>query len=169
MKNINLSHFVPFELYINPETNLIEQADALELKYNTRKLFDMKEVIYDKKWLEKQENNFDLYYMYRNLIREQDKELFEQHNIRFDITIIPPKKLGKELVKTAGHFHPKIEGEMSYPEVYEVMHGEGLYLLQKEELTRTGEIELIIIAAHAGDQILIPCLRNKDKQILDVS
>ncbi|MFW9924287.1 MAG: glucose-6-phosphate isomerase family protein [Candidatus Thorarchaeota archaeon] len=115
----------------------------------------MKEVIFDQHWFEDLRGDFNLYYMYRDFTREKDKELFQKNNIRFDVTIIPPNKIGKEYVKTAGHFHPEIKEGISYPEVYEVMHGEGIYLLQNEKIINN-TIELIIVEGVAGDQILIP-------------
>ena len=131
---IELSQFVPYSMKLNKETSMIIEAGAIEPIYATRKLFDMKEVIYDKQWLENQKENFDLYYMYRDLTRDEDKPLYQQHKIRFDVTIIPPNTLGKEFIKTAGHFHPEAKEGFSFPEVYEVMHGEGVYILQKDKV-----------------------------------
>ena len=155
MTIINLSEYVPYELEVNKSTGLIVKADNIPLKYATRKVADMSSVAYDQEWLKETQNTIDLYYMYRDFTREEDKELFKQHNIRFDITIIPPFKLGKELVKTAGHFHPEIKQGVSYPEVYEVMHGHGIYLLQNQSIMND-KIEIIIIKGKKGDQILIP-------------
>ena len=165
MTALNLSDFVPYELEIDPVTNKIIKAGNIDPVFSTRKLFDMKDVIYDIEWLTQQQENFDLYYMYRDLTRKEDKELFQKHNIRFDVTIIPPKFLGKEYVKTAGHFHPEAKEGYCFPETYEVMHGEGLYLLQKTKrnLTRKEKkanvmnpVEIIVIPAKAGDQVMIP-------------
>ncbi len=165
MATIDLSNFVPYELLIDSETNKVVKAGDIEATFSTRKLLDMKDVIYDQEWLGGQKENFDLYYMYRDLTRAEDKELFQNHNIRFDVTIIPPKFLGKEYNKTAGHFHPNAKEGYSFPEVYEVMHGKGLYLLQKpkKELTRKEKranvlnpVEIIVISAKAGDQVMIP-------------
>ncbi|MEA2070356.1 MAG: glucose-6-phosphate isomerase family protein [Asgard group archaeon] len=157
MSTIDLSFFVPFSLELDSETNLIMKADNIPLEYNTRKLLDMKKVIFDQTWLMQQEDNFDLYYMYRDFTKGKDKILFQDQNVRYDITIIPPRKLGKEYVKTAGHFHPEAEDKHCYPEVYEVMNGKGLYLLQRRpEDTTEEEIEIIIIEGTKGDQILIP-------------
>ncbi|MHA1220341.1 MAG: glucose-6-phosphate isomerase family protein, partial [Candidatus Heimdallarchaeota archaeon] len=124
--------------------------------YSTRKLFDMKEVIYDLDFLETQEEDLDLYFMYRDLTREEDKAIFQQNSVRFDVTIIPPKMLGREFVKTAGHFHPEVKKDISYPEVYEVMYGKAFYLLQKQTKKKRERLELIVIHAKAGDQVLIP-------------
>lgn len=157
MSTIDLSQFVPYNLKMNKETSMIVDAGEIKPTFATRKLFDMKEVIYDKQWLENQEDNFDLYYMYRDLTRQEDKTIFQEHKVRFDVTIIPPNTLGKEYIKTAGHFHPEAKENFSFPEVYEIMNGEGIYLLQKDKANaKTNETEVIIIKALAGDQVLIP-------------
>ncbi len=117
-----------------------------------RWLFDMKEVIYDQSWLAGAKN-FELYFMYRDLFlsREDEKKLHEQ-GIRYDITIIPPGMLGGEYVKTAGHYHPLVpKGRITYPELYEVLDGEALYLLQKQDGS-----DVVAVNASAGDKVLIP-------------
>ncbi len=155
MVNTNLSKFVPFELLLDNNSKKLGKAGDIELDFAVRKLFDMKEVIYDQNWVNQQENDFDLYYMYRDLTRKQDKTIYQKNNVRFDVTVIPPQTLGKELVKTAGHFHPDAKEGISFPEVYELMNGEGIYLLQKDSV-ENNTIEIIVVKAKAGDQILIP-------------
>jgi glucose-6-phosphate isomerase len=119
---------------------------------DVRWLYDMKEVLYDKGWLAQTEN-IELYYMFRDLFlsRSDEQKLIEQ-GLRYDITIIPPRALGKEYVKTAGHYHPLVPGAaVSYPELYEVIEGEGVYLLQKQDGS-----DVVAISASAGDKVLIP-------------
>ncbi len=153
--NTNLSKYVPYELLLDINSKKLSKAGDIELDFAVRKLFDMKEVIYDQKWVNRQEKNFDLYYMYRDLTRTQDKEIFQENNVRFDVTVIPPQTLGSEFVKTAGHFHPDAKEGVGFPEVYELMFGEGIYLLQKDSI-ENNIIEIMIVKAKAGDQILIP-------------
>jgi glucose-6-phosphate isomerase len=119
---------------------------------DVRWLYDMKEVLYDKSWLVQAEN-MELYYMFRDLFlsRSDEQKLIEQ-GLRYDITIIPPRALGREYVKTAGHYHPLVPGAtVSYPELYEVIEGEGVYLLQTQD---GGDV--VAISASAGDKVLIP-------------
>ena len=117
-----------------------------------RWLFDMKEVIYDQSWLESAEN-FKLYFMYRDLfLSRADEKMLQEQGIRYDITIIPPGMLGREYVKTAGHYHPLIPGgRITYPELYEVLEGEALYLLQKQDGS-----DVVAVNASQGDKVLIP-------------
>lgn len=119
---------------------------------DVRRLFDMKEVIFDKDWLARAED-FDLYYMYRDLyLSRADKDRLLMQGLRYDITIIPPGMLGCEYIKTAGHYHPNVpEGNVTYPELYEVLEGEALYLLQNLDHS-----DVVVVYATAGDKVLVP-------------
>ena len=87
-------------------------------KPDIRYLDDMREVLYDKKWAKKAPN-LELYYMYRGLKKK--------NGLRYDITLISPQMLGKEFVKTKGHEH------LNLGEVYIVLEGEAIFLIQKRE------------------------------------
>jgi len=136
------------------EHRLLEFAGK-EVEPDIRKLEDMKEVVYDKKWLDTTHNT-DLYYMYRELYYSQkDHNLMKEYNLRYDITIIPPSNLGIEYVKTAGHYHPLIDSiNYTYPEVYEVLRGTAHYLLQKLENSIITDV--ILIEAVEGDKVIVP-------------
>lgn len=119
---------------------------------DVRWLFDISDVLCDRDWAKTAEN-VELYYMYRDLyLSRKDRDLLQDQKLRYDITIIPPRTLGCEFVKTAGHYHPKVAGsEITYPEVYEVLEGEATYLLQKED----GR-DVVVLRAVANDKVLIP-------------
>ncbi len=106
---------------------------------NVRKLFDIKEVIYDKEWLEKQKN-IELYYMYRNVAKGKNIEKIENLGLRYDVTVIPPSMLGCEFVKTAGHYHPLATNRLSYPEIYQILQGEAVFLIQKIKRNKVREV-----------------------------
>ena len=70
----------------------------------------MREVIFDQNWLAGAEDT-ELYYMYRDLfLSRADREQLLKQDVRYDITIIPPNWLGREYVKTVGHYHPLVPG-----------------------------------------------------------
>jgi len=125
------------------------------IKANVRMLSDMKDVIYDHDWISHAEN-VELYYMYRELsLSKKDALLIKEHGLRFDITVIPPRMLGCEYVKTAGHYHPLVPGtNFTFPEIYEVLGGEAHYLLQKPD--GEGIEDVIMIKACQGDKVIIP-------------
>lgn len=125
------------------------------IKPSIRRLSEMREVVYDKTWLQRS-NDIDLYYMYRDLaINENERRIIHRNNLRYDITIIPPLRLGCEYVKTAGHYHPQVTGtDVSYPEIYEVLEGKAHYLLQKVKDSRI--LDVILIEAKRNDKVIIP-------------
>jgi len=123
-----------------------------KLEPDIRRLADMSDVIYDREWL-KGAQSFDLYYMFRDLyLSRADMEKLLQQRLRYDITVIPPGMLGCEYMKTAGHYHPLApQSRISYPEIYEVLEGEALYLLQKQDLS-----DVVAVYANAGDKVVVP-------------
>jgi len=128
----------------------------LEVKPAVRRLSDMKEVLADKRWLNTAAD-MDMYYMYRDVgLNPTDRQKIKLVGLRYDVTIIPPNKIGKEYVKTFGHYHPKIKGHgISYPELYQVSAGRAHYLLQKRG--SSGELEdAYSVKAAKKDIVLIP-------------
>jgi glucose-6-phosphate isomerase len=127
---------------------------------DVRKLHDMEDVLFDKEWYDATDaRNDDLYYMFRDLAKnDSDLEVIKAHHLRYDITSIPPRMLGSEFTKTVGHYHPKIPGaDVSYPEIYQVLEGSAIYLLQKAE---SGDEDIVldvaVVSAEKGDLVLIP-------------
>jgi glucose-6-phosphate isomerase len=126
-------------------------------KPEIRYLKDLKKVLFDKKFLKKSKN-FPLYYIFRGVKEKKD--------LRYDITIIPPKILGKEFVKTKGHFHFGNFGEL-----YKVLTGEGIFLIQKGN----DKIEdVYFIRAKRGEYVKIPpgyghATINPSKKILKIA
>ena len=60
-------------------------------------------------------NDFSAYYMFRDsYYSREDWEKIKKYNLRYDITFIPANKVGKEFIKTYGHYHPEAENGFSY-------------------------------------------------------
>ncbi len=116
------------------------EINEKNIKPDIRFLYDMKDVIFDKEWLESAPN-LELYYMYRGVEKK--------NGLRYDITIIPSLMLGKEYNKTKGHEHIG-----NFGEAYIVLEGEAIYLMQKR---REKEItDAYAVKAKKGDVIIIP-------------
>lgn len=90
----------------------------------------------------------EIYYMYRNVCLVKDNAIFKQNNLRYDITVLQAGKVGKEHVKTIGHHHPEYKQGTTYPELYEVLKGNALFLLQQEN-------DFIVIKAGKGDKVFV--------------
>jgi glucose-6-phosphate isomerase len=103
------------------------------------------------------------YFMYRGLalVSAVGRHTARRYQWRYDVTVFPPGRLGEECLRTLGHFHPAVrEGEPSYPEVYEVLSGTALFLLQRvadywADPAETRVLEFIILEAHAGEKAMM--------------
>lgn len=93
-----------------------------------------------------------VYEMFRDLARDDRGRIWlAENHIRYDITRIPGRIICGEWIKTKGHYHPLSPDGTAYPEIYEVLEGEAIYLLQKRDLT-----DVILVEAKAGDIVMIP-------------
>ena len=128
------------------------EFDLSQLTPDIRHLDDMRNVLHDKEF-SKIQSNLELYSMYRGLE--------EKDGLRYDITIVPAKMLGDEFVKTKGHYHIG-----AYGELYTVLEGRAIYLMQKigstgaiefEKIGRSGNIDdVYAVEAKKGDVVIIP-------------
>ena len=122
-----------------------------------RRLHDLRDVAFDTAWFEAAPD-CDAYYMYRDLaFTPADADAITRHQLRYDVTIIPPLQMGLEFVKTYGHYHPRVNPKLryTYPEVYEVLDGDAHYLLQRAHNADTVD-EVILVKATRGDKVLVP-------------
>lgn len=133
----------------------------MKIKPDIRKLFDIRDVIYDHKWLSSTNDIelIELYCMYRGMyFNDKDIVKMNEYGLRYDITIIPPYMLGCEFVKTAGHYHQIVPGtDITFPEIYEVLNGSAHFLMQKSDRSDGDEIQdVVMIKAEQGDKVIVP-------------
>ncbi len=129
-------------------------ADGVEVPFSVRRLGDLKDVIFNRNFINKNNENDILYRMYRNAGVSKNATVFEAHNIRYDVTVIEKYDMGGEFNKTLGHYHPECDNGLDYPEIYEVLYGEVLYLLQKRY--EKGVYDTVLIHAKKGDKVIMP-------------
>ena len=110
-----------------------------------RYLYDIKDVLFDKKWL-KTAKNLELYYMYRGVKARGD--------LRYDITVIPPQMLGKEFTRTKGNKNWK-----NFPELYMVLGGQAIFLMQKALQKKTTK-DVVVVKAKKGESVIVPAKYN---------
>jgi glucose-6-phosphate isomerase len=93
-----------------------------------------------------------VYYMYRDISRSDvDHRWLSAQDLRYDITVIPPREICGEFIKTKGHYHPDNPSGTGYPEVYEVLAGMAHFLIQNRDFS-----DIVMIAASAGEIVIIP-------------
>lgn len=130
----------------------ILEVGGRKFEGSVRRALDLKPVL---AFPQSIQEDFDAYYMFRDVYySQQDREKILEKNLRYDITVIPPNNIGGEYIKTYGHYHPEVEKGLSYTEVYEVLEGTALYLLQKEENSKVTDV--LVVEASPGDKVIIP-------------
>ncbi|MDP1853430.1 MAG: glucose-6-phosphate isomerase family protein [Candidatus Omnitrophota bacterium] len=146
---INLEKNSSLDIRLNLEKpELVFGRDMIPVKPDIRALSQMQEVLLDKK----ASGPGELYYMYRGVGYQPDSAKIAKHHLSYDITIIRPALVGKEFVKTAGHYHLN-----SYPELYEVLWGEAFCLLQRPDKDDFTKIEdVMLVKVKAKEKIVIP-------------
>ena len=98
-----------------------------------------------------------VYKVWRDIARKEDVKTKNGLKIRYDLTLISPGKIGRELPKTFGHYHPRDSEGVGYPEVYEVLSGRAWWLVQLPQKNNPKAIEEIYLAeAWEGEKVLIP-------------
>ncbi|MFH1587907.1 MAG: glucose-6-phosphate isomerase family protein [Candidatus Diapherotrites archaeon] len=143
---IDLTKNCGFPVYLN-EKKLFFPSETKQIIPDIRTIKQMQSVLRTPK----SEWPNECYYMYRGVNALKDEKKINSIQLRFDLTVIPPALLGEEFNKTFGHFHPKNSAGTYFPEIYEVISGKALYLLQK-----TDGAEFYAVNAKQGQKLIIP-------------
>src|SRR3989344_8578319 len=145
----------PLQLELTEAYDLL--VDGVTHKADVRILRQMLDVLSDVTAARSMPPQTPLYYMYRDVKRKEDAALFENSHLRFDITVLPPMKIGAEFNKTYGHYHEMATSKLSYHELYEILRGEAYYLLQQKQSMVSNEVlAVFLVHAKAGDKVIIP-------------
>ena len=144
LKNLKVQSGLPLSLE-NGKIVLTEQAVSLPVAY--RQLEEAVPYLKDKS---ADFNSDYLYAMYKGVHLKNDTDLFKKYHLRYDITQISPGLIGKEFVKTIGHYHKDLSSE-----IYEVLSGEAIFLFQK--ISSGGEAdEIYLIRVGVGQKVIVP-------------
>jgi glucose-6-phosphate isomerase len=104
---------------------------------------------------EELKSDFDAYYMFRDIYEtDEDKRRIFEARLRYDFTIIPPAEIGGENVKTYGHYHPENSSGLTYPEIYQVIEGNAIFVIQRKDGEKL--VDCIVVEAGKGDLVLVP-------------
>ena len=153
---IDLTKGAGIPIFLQEEADLDLQFGA-KLQVDTRKsrkLGEMRAVLLDKQKLLEETV---VYRMYDGVYRNEDRKLFHGKRLRYDLTLMFPGKIGRELIKTAGHFHSISDDQLfTYPELYEVLYGEVHFILQKKGKSENEVGDAVVIIAQKGQRIVVP-------------
>lgn len=101
----------------------------------------------------------EVYYtFYSKRLPSEAQAALDSYALTYSLVLLPPLCIGREFVKTAGHYHPPIPGTvLPYPEVYTQLYGTLHLLLQKRDprdLERVADCQLVEMTP--GFSITIP-------------
>lgn len=151
---INLEKTSGLPVQIRDDFSLVFERNLPPIQPQIRDFFSMRNYLKDPGstyWRK------DVYHMYRDMALPEHAEAIHAANLEYDITVIPPGTIGREYVKTVGHYHPYKSGTtVRYPEIYEVLYGKVFWLFQSasEDLERLKEV--YIISAERGEKVVVP-------------
>src|SRR5208337_836937 len=145
--------YPPIGIGFDERTKLLS-VDGDARTPDVRYLDQMNAVLYDKQFAKEADPRLELYYMYRDVTKKNDRLTFEANELRFDITVMSEHQLGKEFNKTLGHVHKAGPSGFSYPELYEVISGRAHYLLQ--QMHDGDPSRVVLVEAREGERVLIP-------------
>ena len=102
-----------------------------------------------------------VYRAYRNIRYASDEAAFLRFGCRYDITVVLPGTVNGEFFKTSGHYHANTAlAACPFGEVYEVIEGEIVFVLQRNPLFDRpggGEIQTLqAVLVKAGQSIIVP-------------
>lgn len=91
------------------------------------------------------------YYVFRDCCDKEKKHLLWKHELRYDVTVIPPLVIGEEYGKTFGHYHQRLE-KTGHSEIFEVIQGKAGFLLQSQS---ESSFDVSLRIAEKGDKVVI--------------
>lgn len=97
------------------------------------------------------------YSMYNGVSHRDDTTWLTGVPIRYELTLIPARRLDREFIKTFGHLHTAEPGSgLTYAEVCEVLVGTAHFFFQTLDPSGPDAGQAFYIEAKAGDKIIIP-------------
>ena len=154
---LDLSNVAGLDISFDTETgHLVLGDDIVEVEPVAKMTEALKTVLLDPEG----QGPEKMFYAYRGVMRKADLAMLQSHDLRHDIIVIPPGKVGKEYAKTTGHGHAMVPGSPhTFSEIYFVLHGTAHYLCQKVRHGDDGKplvLDAFCIVAKAGDVVFIP-------------
>lgn len=149
-------------LLLNEETGELDFPEGVaHSPGKKKKLSEMRGLLYDDSAVDDTADE-TCYVFYSEIVRAGDEAAFRQKGFLNGITVLMPGTMRGECRKNSGHFHGFVKGHaLPFPEVYEVLLGKAVFLLQKSMNFYKPEEELKIDECRAvflneGEKIVVP-------------
>jgi glucose-6-phosphate isomerase len=99
----------------------------------------------------------ELYAVYWGATRLTDGPAFQTLGLDHAYVMIKPGLCGTEFYKTQGHYHPPLAGTaLGQPELYHVLTGSGLFVLQRALPPDWYVDDLIVAQVEPGSVVIVP-------------
>jgi glucose-6-phosphate isomerase len=121
--------------------------------YRVRKLHDL-----DAVWANPVADEDRVIYRYTSgLWLDGDAPAWAAANVIYGIVIFCPGVFGGEYVKSSGQYHPPVPpSNAATPEIYTVLSGTGLFMLQKARPPYDEIEDVVLVEVQAGETFLVP-------------
>jgi glucose-6-phosphate isomerase len=167
MDAIELSAFAGLPLRLDGQLRFGNDTDVEEIKSRARG--ELGPVAYDPEAC--RPPGEIQYRMYNGIARQQHVEALRGSPLRYELTLMLPKPLGRERAKTVGHIHnAPAPTRPTFPEIFQVVHGVAHFLFYAlrdnrvhtcnwTEVRAGGKIiappDLYHLTINAGDEALV--------------
>lgn len=97
------------------------------------------------------------YWMYNGVSYGEDAVTLRNVPLRYELTLMPPSRIGRELLKTHGHLHTtEPRSGSTYAEICEVLVGTAHFVFQTLDPAGPDASMVYVLEARAGDKVVIP-------------
>lgn len=152
IKNLQEACGLPVAFDVNT-CELILGKELNTPSYCIRKLHDLDEV-----WAKPVDDKDRVIYRYTSgLYFREDAAVWKAANLVYGIVIFAPGLVGGEYTKSFGQYHPPIPpSNLAPPEIYTVLSGVGLFLLQRATPPYEKIDDVVIVKLQAGESLVVP-------------
>ncbi|MEA4906018.1 MAG: glucose-6-phosphate isomerase family protein [Anaerolineaceae bacterium] len=161
----DLTEYAGFSLEFDPSTLAVTSGDGLVFTRSTRLGRDLADVVCYPQQLHADRPAYMMDILQD--VPEQGRAALERYALTYSLVLLPPAQIGREFIKTTGHYHPPIPGtHLGYPEVYTQLYGKLLLALQRRSGNDPEQVmDYVIVEMTPGFVITIPpnyaqCLIN---------
>jgi len=99
----------------------------------------------------------ELYSVYWGTVPIRDEAAFRQQDLDHAYVMILPGTWQGEYFKTQGHYHPPMgENHLGHPELYYVLSGQGLFLLQHAAPPDWQVDDVVVVDVEPGGIVIVP-------------
>jgi len=150
----DLSQLTGFPLRFDSET-LEVATEVVQFNREPRLLEEMSAVLQDS---HPSAANSVLYWNFKQVYAGEFNDSFLKRHLTFGLVLLPSGKVGREYIKTHGHYHSTIPGSrIGFPEVYTHFYGTLYLLLQRRRDPEEDHLDdCVLISMIPGQSIMIP-------------